>query len=266
MIRAILFLFFFSILSPIYCIAQENLSKHFTKQGIKGSFTLYDYKNSRWICSDTEDSMKETVPASTFKIINLLIALETGVIKDEHDIVKWVGTIDTTIYGYRPNTYKDMTVKEAFEVSAGWVFMELSKKIGRDRYLDYLKRCGYGNGKVSDEADFWNFGPLFISPRNQIEFLIKVHEGRTPFSQRNIDILKSVMTKTSNSEYTLRGKTGWGWYQAIDAGWWVGYVEKADNSYFFATRLTKAREDKNTDFQSARVQITDDILHELGIL
>lgn len=266
MTRAILFLFFISILSPIYSVAQGDLSQHFIKQGVKGSFTLYDYKNSRWICSDTADSMKETVPASTFKIINLLIALETGVIKDQFEVIKWGGTTDTSVYGYRPNIYRDMNVKEAFELSAGWVFMELSQKIGRDRYLDYLKRCGYGNGKVSDKADFWNFGPLFISPRKQIEFLIKLHEGRVPFSKRNIDILKSVMTKASSSEYTLRGKTGWGWYEGIDAGWWVGYVERADNVYFFATRLQKSREDKNKNFQSARITITDEVLRELGIL
>ena len=81
---------------------------------------------------------KETQPASTFKVINLLIALETGVIKDENEIVKWVGTTDTVRYGYRPEIYRDMTVKKAFEVSAGWVFIELAKKVGREKYLHYL--------------------------------------------------------------------------------------------------------------------------------
>src|SRR5690606_14234099 len=112
--------------------------------------------------SDSMESLVQKVPASTFKIINLLIALETGVISDEHDIVAWPGSIDTAIYGYRPSTYKDMTVKEAFEVSAGWVFMELAKKIGKEKYLEYLKDCDYGNQKVSDDPDFWNFGPLTI--------------------------------------------------------------------------------------------------------
>ncbi|MFC3197609.1 hypothetical protein ACFOET_08300 [Parapedobacter deserti] len=35
-----------------------------------------------------------------------------------------------------------MTIKEAFEVSAGRVFMELAKKIGREKYLHYLEACG----------------------------------------------------------------------------------------------------------------------------
>lgn len=39
--------------------------------------------------SDSVESSVQKVPASTFKIANLLIALETGVIEDELDIVKW---------------------------------------------------------------------------------------------------------------------------------------------------------------------------------
>ena len=64
-----------------------------------------------------------TLPASTFKIINTLIALETGVIADENEIVKWPGKTDTVKYGYRPDIYHDMSLKEAFKRSAGWVYV-----------------------------------------------------------------------------------------------------------------------------------------------
>ena len=79
------------------------------------------------------ETKQETLPASTFKIINLLIALETKTISSEKEIVKWVGSTDTLKYGYRPEIYHDMTVSEAFEVSAGWVFVELAKKIGKKK-------------------------------------------------------------------------------------------------------------------------------------
>ncbi len=266
MIHRILSVVFIAFLLPILAFAQEISAQHFSNHQVDGSITLYDYKSNQWLYSDSLDSKLETIPASTFKIINLLIALETGVIKDQFEVIKWVGTTDTSVYGYRPNIYRDMTVKEAFELSAGWVFIELSKRIGRSNYQDYLKRCEYGNAEVSEEPDFWNFGPLLISPREQIEFLVKVYKGQLPFSQRNIDILKSVMTKTITEDYILRGKTGWGWYHRVDSGWWVGYIEKADNVHFFATRLQKKREDKNKNFQSARITITDEVLKELGIL
>jgi len=256
---------FFTFLFVSSAFGQTNFKQYFADCGFEGSITIYDYKNQKWIMSDSTESSIQKVPASTFKIINLLIALETGVISDELDTVKWIGEINEDLYMHRPSTYKDMTVKEAFEVSAGWVFMELAKKIGREKYLHYLEACGYGNRHVNDKADFWNFGPLAISPRNQIEFLVKVYEGKTPFSQRNIEILKRVMINEKNDEYVLRAKTGWGSQNQQDVGWWVGYVEKNDNVYFFSTRITKDKEDERPDFQKCRIDITRNALKEIGV-
>lgn len=231
---------------------------------IEGSTSIYDYKNKKWLFSNNTDARIETLPASTFKIINLLIALETGVIKDENEIVKWVGKTDTTLYGYRPEIYKDMTVKEAFEVSAGWVFIELAKKIGKERYKHYLKLCQYGNQDLSQkDADFWNFGAFAISPVNQIEFLIKVYEETLPFSKRNIEILKRVMMTEKTDTYSIRSKTGWTRVSGNDIGWWVGYVERSDNVYFFATRIIKKRSTINKNFGQCRKDITKNILRQL---
>ena len=71
---------------------------------------------------------KETLPASTFKIINLLIALETKSIVDENEIVQLTESTDTVKYGYIPQIHHEMSVKETFNVSVGWVFIELAKK------------------------------------------------------------------------------------------------------------------------------------------
>lgn len=198
---------FFTFLFVSSAFGQTNFKQYFADCGFEGSITIYDYKNQNWIMSDSTESSIQKVPASTFKIINLLIALETGVISDELDTVKWIGEINEDLYMHRPSTYKDMIVKEAFEVSAGWVFMELAKKIGREKYLHYLEACGYGNRHVNDKADFWNFGPLAISPGNQIEFLVKVYEGKTPFSQRNIEILKRVMINEKKYFAVCRSKS-----------------------------------------------------------
>ncbi len=244
--------------------AQRNFPQAFQNCPFQGSVTIYDYGKQRWLFSDSTDALRSTQPASTFKIINLLIALETKTIRDENSIVKWVGSTDTTLYGYRPEIYKDMSVKEAFEVSAGWVFIELAKKIGKTRYLRYLKRCGYGNLDLSEPGDdFWNFGPFGISPKNQVEFLIKVHEGRLPFSKRNLQILKSVMINEHSPNYTLRAKTGWTRVNGQDIGWWVGYVERKDNLYFFATRIIKPRAERNPSFGQCRKDITRAILQQL---
>lgn len=103
-----------------------DFQNYFDSCGVEGTIAIYDIRNDKWIVSDTVGLEIETLPASTFKIINLLIALETNTIKDENEIIKWVGSTDTVKYGYRPEIYHDMPVKEAFELSAGWVFVELA--------------------------------------------------------------------------------------------------------------------------------------------
>jgi beta-lactamase class D len=256
----------FFILSLCYlpASAQIDFVTPFKDCQIEGSTTIFDFKNKKWVYSDTKDARTETLPASTFKVINLLIALETGVIKDENEVINWVGTTDTTLYGYRSDIYKDMTVKEAFEVSAGWVFIELAKKIGKEQYAHYLKLCQYGNQNLSQkDADFWNFGAFAISPVNQIEFLIKVHEEKLPFSKRNIGILKRVMITEKTDNYSIRSKTGWTRVSGDDIGWWVGYVERKDNIYFFATRIIKKRSSINKSFGQCRKDITKNILRQM---
>ncbi|MDF7818723.1 penicillin-binding transpeptidase domain-containing protein [Runella sp. MFBS21] len=252
------------ILTTTLLHAQIDFKTPFKECQLEGSISIYDYQNKKWHLSNAVDAYQETLPASTFKIINLLIALETKVIKDENVVVKWVGHTDTTLYGYRPDIYHDMTVKEAFEVSAGWVFIELAKKIGKERYKAFLKAAQYSNLNLSQKGDdFWNFGSFGISPMEQVKFLMRVYEEKVPFSKRNIEILKRVMVVEQKGNYTIRAKTGWTRYGDKDTGWWVGYVERKNNVYFFATRLIKDLKTPNPRFGQCRKDITKAILTQL---
>ena len=245
----------------------DECKTYFNNCEVEGSIVIFDQNNQEWILSDTSSIHSESLPASTFKIINLLIALETKVIKDENEIVQWVGKTDTVKYGYRPEIYHDMTVKEAFEVSAGWVFIELAKKIGKENYTKYLTECNYGNLNLSQQdADFWNFGNFAISPINQVEFLKNLYEGNLPFSKRNMEIVKRVMLTEETDNYTIHAKTGWTRENNTNTGWWVGYLEANDNTYFFATRLLQNRDNNRDDFGSCRKEITKNVLRDLGFL
>ena len=258
----------FAVLMSAFAYAQDfSLQQPFKDCQISGSITLYDYQAKKWISSDIHNSQLATLPASTFKVFNTLVALETGVIADENELIPWPGGTDTVKYGYRPNIYRDINLKDAFRLSAGWAYVELAKKIGKKRYKKYLTKAKYGNADVSiDDPDFWNFGNFAISPANQIEILIGVYEETLPFSKRSFDILKKIMVTEKNNQYTLRAKTGWTRDQGKDTGWWVGYVEKEDNVYFFATRLIKDRKVKNDNFGKCRKEITKTILKNLGFL
>lgn len=256
-----------AFLCPLVARAQLDLVTPFRDCQVVGSTTVYDYKHARWIFSDSADARVATLPASTFKVINLLIALQTRTIRDENAVVKWVGPADTTRYGYRPEIYRDLTVKEAFQLSAGWVFVALAKRIDRGTYRQYLARAGYGNGHLSEPGpDFWNFGAFGISPVNQINFLKAVYENKVPFSARNVAILQRVLVTQPEGKGVFRAKTGWTRDGGRDVGWWVGYVEQADNTYFFATRLVKSRQSPNPDFAECRKEVTRQILRQLHAL
>lgn len=246
---------------------RADFAKYFNNCPDSGSIVVYDYQNNVWTLSDSIHTKKETLPASTFKIINFLIALETKVIKDENDIVKWVADYDTLKYGVRPDIYHDMTIEEAYKVSAGWVFVELAKKIGKDNYRKYLSSSNYGNLNLTQEDfDFWNFGEFAISPINQVQFLKDFYDENLPFAKRNIQIVKRVMINEQNENYILRAKTGWTRESGMNTGWWVGYVEHEKGVHFFATRLLRGRSLDSRNFGSCRKEITKKALKALDVV
>lgn len=248
-------------------IIRTDFNRYFDQCGVTGSVVIYDNSKQQWIVSDTIDLNTRNLPASTFKIINLLIFLETKTIADENAIVKWPGVTDTVKYGYRPDIYHDISIKSAFELSAGWAFIELAKKINRNVYKNYLVRCGYGNADVSfNEADFWNFGPLGISAVEQVKLLKNLYDEKLPFSKRNMDIVKKVMITEQNADGIIRSKTGWTMAGGINTGWWVGYLETKGHAYFFATQLLQDRKNNRPDFSRCRKDITRAVLKDLQIL
>ncbi|KEO75675.1 penicillin-binding transpeptidase domain-containing protein [Anditalea andensis] len=245
----------------------DNFKSYFDSCEVEGSIVIYGIESKKWVVSDTVGVEFETLPASTFKIINLLIALETNTIKNENEIVNWMGSIDTVKYGYRPDIYHDMPVKEAFELSAGWVFIELAKRIGKDTYKEYLTKSQYGNNNLSHtDEDFWNFGAFAISPKNMVAFLHALYEDRLPFSKRHMDIVKKVMIVEQTEYYTISAKTGWTRENDINLGWWAGYIETKRGTYIFATRLLQDRNRNRSDFGSCRKEITKKIFKDLRII
>ncbi|MHC2991293.1 hypothetical protein OB13_06680 [Pontibacter sp. HJ8] len=251
------------LLLPLFALGQHNLQQPFLDCQINGSTTIYDYKNKKWIFSDEADARRETLPASTFKIINSLIALETGAVTDEQEVLAWDGK-EREVSAWNADT--DM--EKAFRNSTVWFYVALAEKVGKDKYRKYLKKSSYGNGHITTgkEGDFWNYGQFGVTPVNQIEFLKNLYEERLPFSKRSFGIVKRIMIEEKGEGYVLRAKTGWTNFGGQDTGWWVGYIEKTDNVYFFATRLTKNKETENPAFLNCRREITRAIFKQLGIL
>ena len=82
----------FADVAPQRSEIREDLAKHFTDAGTVGTFVGYKVDDYLVIASDTDRSGEAKLPASTFKIPNSLIALETGVVEDpDKDVFKWDG-------------------------------------------------------------------------------------------------------------------------------------------------------------------------------
>lgn len=244
---------------------QTNYQKYFDQVELRGSTTIYDYNNKKWFFTDKQDAETATLPASTFKILHSLIALEYKAVQNEDEIFEWDGEPKLHLGNVVNAWNRDTDLKGAYENSVIWFYEEVARKIGREAYKKILTESEYGNGNYSEpDVDFWNYGEFAITPINQIDFLIKLYENRLPFSESTIETVKKLMISEKTDTFTFRDKTGWARRNGTDIGWWVGYAEIEESVYFFATRILKNEMDDNPNFLSGRKEITNLILKEIS--
>jgi beta-lactamase class D len=248
--------------------AEVDLSKFFDEYQVKGSFILFDKKNNQFTRYDRARCREQFTPASTFKIPNSLIAIEERIIDDAQTILKW-----DSIKSINPLWNRELTFTEAFRLSCVPCYIKIANKIGDTRYKHYLEVFNYGNRSTEIPTEdpnlkmgFWLIGKLKISQEEQIAFLRKLYDYKLPVARRSIAIVKEILVDEKNYKYTLSGKLGRGTDQASkkDIGWYVGYVEKDDNVFFFATNFESSS--PLDSFGPARKDITLKILRKFKII
>jgi beta-lactamase class D len=208
---------------------QRDLSTYYDAYGVRGTFALYDSSTQTYILYNPGQFEHPFTPASTFKICNSLIGLETGVIPDENYVIPWDSVHRNPVWD------KDHDLKTAYRNSTVWYYQELARRVGGERMKHWLDAAHYGNADTSGGIDrFWLSGGLRITPKQQLDFLRRLHDNMLPFSQRSITIVTSIMIARDTLGYILRGKSGWGTQDGEEIGWFVGYVEAAGKVYYFA--------------------------------
>lgn len=243
-----------------YCQERKDFKQYFDSTGFKGSFLMYDLNADKYIYYDSARCNKEFIPASTFKIPNSIIGLETGVIPDENFVIPWDG-----IKRHFPEWNQDLDMKTAIKFSAVPYYQELARRVGEERMKEMVTKLNYGNMDISGGIDqFWLSGNLRISQFQQIDFLVRLYKDELPVSKRSMKITKDIILNEDTLGYKLRAKTGWGDMGKFSVGWWVGWVEKEGNAYFFATNIQSY--DPPQNFAESRITITRNILRSLGIL
>ena len=213
---------------------------------------LFDMRNEKWYYYNDELLKNRYSPASTFKIPNSIIGLQTRAVKSIDEIWNW-----DSIVRQNENWNKDHSMSMAFKNSTVWYYQKLAKEIGNNRMKNYLKKFDYGNQQIGDSIhQFWLNGNLQISPLEQLSFLYKLKSKKLDLREEVYEQLKKIMFVETIGGANIYAKTGWGFDGKKDIGWYVGYVEKNNNTYLFSTLLLSDNFEKVDNFGLKRIEIT----------
>ncbi len=231
---------------------------------VKGAILIYDLQNKNYYSNDFSWAKNGKLPASTYKIPNSIIALETGVVHDQNTIFPWNGE-----RRFLKSWEEDLTFKQAFQRSCVPCYQEVARKIGVKRMNTYLEKFQYGNMQVdSTNLDsFWLQGNSRVNQFQQIDFLARFYQSKLPISKRTETTAKEMMILKKTENYVLRGKTGWSIVDDLHNGWFVGYVENGTKVFFFATNVAPvSNKFDQKKFQESRKEVTYKALQQLDIL
>ena len=103
---------------------------------------------------------------------------------------------------------------------------------------------------------------LKISPIEQVEQLVRLYNNAFGFQPENVEAVKDSICLSLSETGTIYGKTGTGSIDDSNVnGWFVGYVETAGNTYFFAANIGAG-----TDASGANAaEITMYVLSDMNI-
>jgi beta-lactamase class D len=232
----------------------------FRERDLDGCLVVYDQAADRMLRYNPDACAQAYYPVSTFKILNTLIGLDSGVVTGKDHVFEWDGVQRPV-----PEWNKDHSLETAFKNSVVWYYQELARQVGKERMQQYLDQVGYGNRQIGPLVDnFWLSGPLAISPDEQVAFLQRLYQNDLPFSDDSINLVKELMVIEATPDYILRGKSGLNTSPSLNMGWLVGWLEQDGRTLFYATYVES--QFSNSRLADARYEITREALRTLGLL
>ncbi len=268
----------------VFSCAKSRIKEHpewgsyFDKSGIKKACFIMRDNNHESIHYYNKDRCLERVcPASTFKVLLSLVALETAVAPDDQLVIKWDSV------KRKPEWDKDMNLREALTVSSEPYFKELARRIGPARLQHFMDTIKYGNMKMSgDIADFWTNNTVQISADEQTGFMKRLYFGELPVSERSQRIVKTMMLREETPGYNLYYKTGTCQVNGKFIRWITGFCERIEHQkeqkesmnkadvrnypYFFAQNFELPVEDTSKNWSDVRLDILHEMLKNYGAI
>lgn len=250
--------------SPNNVKNDESLAKYFKENNVQGTFGMFDNGKGNFnLYNVVRFRDSAYLPASTFKIINSLVGIETGRVIDTNAVFAW----DGLTHG-RPECDKDMPMNDAFRISCPPWYQELARRIGKDTMQHWIDTLGYGRRykpfAIQNNLDtFWLDNTLKVTADEQLGMVKQLYFDQLPFQKRTQRLVRGMMLQEKNANYSLSYKTGWGFTEkGHSLGWIVGWIEENQHPYFFALQV----ENPSRDFPMAtvRLKILKDILKQYG--
>jgi beta-lactamase class D len=240
---------------PLAADLEPKLTAILRSHQLQGVIARLDGDARAARCSDLARCKRALVPASTFKIPNSIIGLETGVIPDADFLIAWDG-VDRGSADWN----HDHTLRTAIRDSAVWYFQELARRVGTARMRAWLQRLGYGNMQTGEVVDrFWLDGPLAITPLEQVAFLRRLALAQLPISARTRSIALDITLRGAIDGKPFHGKSGWAHpHEPSEVGWFVGFVEDPTNPRYVAVALGPVP--KGVDMMTIRQAIAEEAL------
>ena len=252
-------------------VTEDNsIKKYFDSAQVTGCFGLFDNAQGQFTIYNLQ-AFKDSayLPASTFKIVNSLIGIQTGRISNENMVIKWDGVTRFYPNGDTAVAWnKDLTMKEAFKVSAVPYFQEVARRIGKDTMQKWLDTLGYGQryGNFTSTITWIHSGSIIllkITADEQLGLVKKLYFDQLPFFKSTQKTVRNVMLQEENANYKLSYKTGWGFQpNGNPVGWITGWIEENRHPYFFVLQLLS--DNHRFDMRPARIGILKSILTENG--
>ncbi len=253
--------------SPNNVKTDNSLKKYFEENKVEGCFALMDNGTGEFTVYNLARYRDSSyLPASTFKIVNSLVGLQTGKISSDSMVIKW-DAVQRRVSDWN----KDLTMYEAFRVSAVNYYQEVARRIGKDTMEYWLNAFGYGAKTDKDTVritttvdSFWLDNSLKITPDQQLGLVKKLYFNQLPGIFRiNHEMVKNAMLFENNTNYRLGYKTGWGFTEkGHSIGWITGWIEENNHPYFFVLNIESP--DKDFDMWTVRIKMLKDILKNLG--
>jgi beta-lactamase class D len=194
-------------------------------------------------------------PCSSFKIVLSLMGYDAEILKDEHS-PEW--DYHEGYDDYAPTWKNPLTPQAWMKYSCIWYSKILARELGHETIQSYLALFMYGNQDISGGSielgskydPSWVTSSLKISPKEQVEFIQKMIEGKLQLSKHAIEMTKAILFKEEMPNgWKLFGKTGWSGLYTTPEGislqhrWFVGWIEKDSEFYPFAYLLREPKID-----------------------